>query len=305
MSKNDKKTVSVLQAEVDSLNEELRSVRRALMAAEKLRFTSMSAQEEGARNVQQTQQQEMLLASGIAHEFNNILGAADGHAEWGLESGKPEDMKEALEIVRMACARSLQITRGLQGIQGPQEEATGLFSLVTLFEDLKRDTRPLLEKTGSSFQSDIEDAEIYGNSGRLYEVLLNLLKNSVEAFADQQDANAPEVRALGRARNSSYTILFLDNGPGIPSVMSSQIFAPFYTTKGQMAHVHSSEAGNQGQGSGLGLYLCRKILNEMGGSLQLLAREEGSVEWESLSGKSLEKDFGVGAVFQLKLPHSS
>src|SRR5690606_9980021 len=47
-----------------------------------------------------------ILAMGIAHEFNNILGALDGHAEWALESTNPEDWKSTLEVVRKACDRS-------------------------------------------------------------------------------------------------------------------------------------------------------------------------------------------------------
>lgn len=302
MSEDNKQAMSALRAEVESLKEELRAVRRALMAAEKLRHASVAASGQNADRVNEEQQQEMLLASGIAHEFNNILGAADGHAEWGLDSGKLEDMKEALEVVRMACARSLQITRGLQGIQGPQEEEVGLFSLAELMKSLKRDTKPLIEKAGATLFVDVEDGEIYGNSGRLYEVCLNLLKNSVEAFSEQKAASAAELRLLGRSSDAGYTLLFLDNGPGIPSVMATQIFAPFFTTKGQMAHVHSSEGQNQGQGSGLGLYLCRKIVNEMGGRLEVLSKDVGKMEWESLEGKALESELKVGAVFKLQLP---
>ncbi|MEZ4814538.1 MAG: histidine kinase dimerization/phospho-acceptor domain-containing protein [Bdellovibrionota bacterium] len=83
--------------------------KRQALAAERLRF-------EIVRNWQSNQDPVRmdLLALGVAHEFNNILGAALGHADWALESQTPEDMKDALEVIRIACLRCAQITKSLQ-----------------------------------------------------------------------------------------------------------------------------------------------------------------------------------------------
>ncbi len=268
------------------LKEQVRALKRKLWVAERMRFEATRAlpfsQGVGAWDGR-------LLAAGVAHEFNNILGAADGHAEWALESGRLEDMKEALEVVRVACQRSLQITRSLQGLPVLDEEATGVFSLSTLQSDLEKHFRPQARKQKVKLEVDLPSLEVYGRHAQLFEVLVNLVKNSFEALRGHP---APHVVVSGCERGKKIEIRIQDNGPGVPEALRERMFYPFFTTKGRLKEMWSqgSDPGEVspglGGGSGLGLFLSRGLVQAMGGRLDY-------------------KPSSQGACFSLTLPHAS
>ncbi|NCN40659.1 HAMP domain-containing histidine kinase [bacterium] len=266
---------------LEDLKEQIRDLKRKLMVAERVRHESVRS-----RVGKGLAWDGRLLASGVAHEFNNILGAADGHAEWALDSGTLEDMREALEVVREACNRSLHITKSLQGLAGPLEENVTVFRLEKICTDLSKHFSKSLEKSGVELKVNIEDVELYGNESRFYEVLLNLVKNSAESFGFFGKREVPADKMIsidGKfGRDRHYSIKISDNGPGIPELYFERVFEPFFTTKGQLAHIHQDQTavnvagGTSITGSGLGLYLTRSIIEEMGGRIKLLKMKVGT-----------------------------
>ena len=261
------------EALITDLKEQIRVLKRKLMTAEKLRYES--ATQQGDSPIWDAR----LLASGVAHEFNNILGAADGHAEWALESDDVDDMKEALEIVRQACARSMKITRSLQGFGGPTEDEVTVFSLEDVLSALARDFAPLISKQNIRYEVRCDPVELYGNESRFYEVLLNLLKNGAEVLEAYHEQEHPMVSVVGTVQDDKYySIVVSDNGPGVPPPLKERIFEPFFTTKGTLSHVAEGQKvshGSASAGSGLGLYVSRSIIDEMGGRIKLLEPQEG------------------------------
>ena len=267
--------------ELRALSEEVRSLKRKLWVAERMRFEAVTRQPgTGLREAWDGK----LLAAGVAHEFNNILGAADGHAEWALESGSPGDMREALEVVRQACARSLKITKSLQGLPSLREESAGVFSLSKVARDLSQHFRPLAVKSGVSLKVDLPELDLYGQDSQLFEVLVNLVKNSFEALLSAATVS-PEVVCSGRlVGKMQIKIVVSDNGPGISPAFRERVFHPFFTTKGRLKEMLESDkerppsavlAATQG-GSGLGLFLSRSIIQALGGRLEHLASSSGA-----------------------------
>jgi signal transduction histidine kinase len=113
--------------------------------------------------------------------------------------------------------------------------------------------------------------EIEGDRARLGQVFLNLLQNAIDACGPAAGrAHRIHVRTRDSARGVCIEIE--DNGPGIPDELASRIFAPFFTTK------------SQGAGTGLGLYISRRIVAEHGGTVEL---------GQAVSG---------GALFRVELP---
>jgi two-component system C4-dicarboxylate transport sensor histidine kinase DctB len=243
--------------EIRKLRDEIARLKRQALVAERLRFDSQ--RKKRAASMLDPE----LLAAGIAHEFNNILGAADGHASWALESGTPEDMREALEVVRVACRRSAQITRALQGMVQPAEDKKEIFALAVLGNELGKILEPALRARGARLEVDLPDVLLYGRPAQVLEVLVNLAKNAIEA-------GSSSVKVCGKATASEIRMEVSDSGPGVPEAFRQSLFLPFFTSKGALAGALGSGApAAQCGGTGLGLFLSRAIAEEHGGRLEL------------------------------------
>jgi two-component system sensor histidine kinase AtoS len=213
-----------------------------------------------------------LLAAGVAHEFNNILGALDGHAEWALEEGDLNSMKEALEIVRKGCARSSEITRALGAMGQPREESWARVDVLSLIKEALQ----LVSSLGNlKFElvvsPQISKLKIGANATALVEVFVNLFKNALEAGAQKVRVTLGQKKQKG---NSVFHIEIEDDGPGVNLLLEKAIFEPFFTTKGALSSSLGVDAKPESQqkqkgGSGLGLFLVRNIIGEHGGKISL------------------------------------
>jgi len=101
------------------------------------------------------------------------------------------------------------------------------------------------EETGIELLTNIHQAKtLKGDQQMIEQVLINLVKNSMEAFEDQ---SKPQIVLKSYYDKDRKTVISVsDNGPGIPSAIFEEIFIPFFTTKEE--------------GSGIGLNVCRQIM---------------------------------------------
>lgn len=98
-----------------------------------------------------------------------------------------------------------------------------------------------------------EDLKLYADSNLLGQVLINIVKNAIQALSGRPDA---AIIITARKTENDRTIFTIkDNGPGIPEELIKQIFVPFFTTKEQ--------------GSGIGLSIARQIMRAHGGSIRV------------------------------------
>jgi signal transduction histidine kinase/ligand-binding sensor domain-containing protein len=163
------------------------------------------------------------------------------------------DTPDALEAMRFATERIRSIQADLRAFlrgERPRLERGDLNQTV-------RDTVEFVRRSlppGTRVEMECgEVPDVDFHAGQLGQVLLNLLRNAVDAVGE-----GGSVRVSTAVRGGRVVLVVADDGPGVPRELRSRIFEPFFTTK------------DVGQGSGLGLAICRQIIAENhGGTLEL------------------------------------
>jgi nitrogen fixation/metabolism regulation signal transduction histidine kinase len=100
-----------------------------------------------------------------------------------------------------------------------------------------------------------------GDAAQLRQIIHNLLQNAEDALAERSDG---EVTVTTGSDQDGLLLVLSDNGPGFPQSVLARAFEPYYTTKTR--------------GTGLGLAIVKKIIDEHGGTVQLLNREAGGAQ---------------------------
>jgi signal transduction histidine kinase/ActR/RegA family two-component response regulator len=197
------------------------------------------------------------VASGVAHEFNNLLTAILARVQLiGLSYVQPE-LRDHLEVIERAVMDAAGIVRRLQTIsRARREEGFQSIDLHDILADAVEFLRPLWATRRKHGRPPIavrvratRGHVVYGSAPELREVVTNLLKNAIEALDLGGSIDLHLARNSGRVR-----LQIRDDGPGIAPEVKAQLFTPFFTTKGE-------------RGTGLGLCLCQEIVERHGGEL--------------------------------------
>lgn len=228
-------------AELVTANEELRQMQEQLVRTERLAAIGQ-------------------LAAGISHEIDNPVGIILGYAELLLDDLPPEDERRADVIAIIdECRRCKRITGGLLGFARTSPPRQEPFDLRPLIEQTLVSLRPqkLFREIQVDFPAKGPALRLVGDADQLRQVLVNLLLNAAQAMGGQ---GRIWVRAEAR---EDLVVEVEDNGPGIGDELLERIFEPFFSTK------------NRGEGTGLGLSVCRKLVEAHGGTLVASAGVKG------------------------------
>jgi signal transduction histidine kinase len=208
------------------------------------------------------------MTAMVVHEFNNLLTPIVNYAQ--MAQANPTYTPKALERAVTGGKRAADICQAILGIVR-NAAVTGPFLLGEMAEETLTAMAREPKRDGIDFHIQIPD-DLVLNVRRveLQQVLLNLLINARQAVLAH-----PTPRRIEVAAESDDDQIFLrvtDNGTGIDPEILPRIFEPFFTTK------------SAGQGSGLGLALCKEIVENLGGTIDV------------------ESTLGVGATFLIRLP---
>lgn len=243
------------------------------------------------------------LGAGIAHEVGNPLGAIIGYLSL-LRKKSGEKEQDLIDAAEREAQRIDRIVRGLLDYSRPHEAKPQPLDINKIIHD----TVDLVSTQGKFrlLRLDLVLAEtlpvVNGDPYQLQQVLVNLFVNAADALEGTKDPTisvstvershrpAPTLQARRKddhpAINYSHRrrlhaaprapladpgvvgsrvveIVITDNGPGIPLDMVDQIFEPFVTSK------------EVGKGTGLGLAVCSRLIEGMGGIIRADARDDG------------------------------
>jgi signal transduction histidine kinase/ActR/RegA family two-component response regulator len=202
------------------------------------------------------------MAGGVAHDFNNVLGAILGRTQLLLRDvEEPKLVKHLQQIEQMTLAGAKTIQR-LQNFT--RVSSSGRYEpidLIKTVEDAIEMTRPRwkdqCQRGGIAIDLQFDHSErlaVMGNPGELAEAFSNLIMNSVDAMPQGGSITISAVRQDDKA-----VLKFQDSGVGMDEVTLKRIFFPFFTTKGR-------------QGTGMGLSVVYGIINRHKGEIDVSSK---------------------------------
>ena len=197
-----------------------------------------------------------LLSTTLAHEIRNPLGAIKGFAQLAREHASARQEKPLNAIVRESL-RLEALVNALLLYGRPQNPVVRPTEWEALAADLATHAREAIGDRPIRFLCDSRIQNISTDPDLLKQALLNLIRNSVEAMPEGSEGTVSLCAAP--ARDGTLEISVEDDGPGIPEPVRSKLFAPFVTTKAS--------------GTGLGLPISKKLVESLGGVLQLVPLE--------------------------------
>lgn len=211
------------------------------------------------------------MSAAVSHELNQPLAAMKTYlagARLLLERNRPEESLSSFGRIDSLIERMGAITRQLKSYArkgaeelSPVDMGLALASSLSMME-------PQLRQRQVQITRIIPDdpVKVMGDQMRIEQVLVNLLRNALDATKSERNPQVDIILAAG----DTATLTVRDNGPGIED--KDQLFEPFYTTK------------QPGEGVGLGLAISSGIVNDLGGRLTARNGQAG------------------GAVFEMQLP---
>ncbi len=210
------------------------------------------------------------LASGVAHDVNNLLAAVLGRAELArleVERGNidPDRLLDALKQIEQAAEDGARTVRRIQEFARVRTEADiAVVDLAKLAADAIELTRPgwrdAVQAGGHQITVDVDlepNLLVAAEPLELREVLTNLILNSVDAMP-----RGGRLRVAGRRLGDVVQIDVSDTGVGMSRAVTRRVFEPFFTTKAE-------------GGTGLGLAVSYGIVRRRGGQLSVTSVPEG------------------------------
>jgi signal transduction histidine kinase len=205
------------------------------------------------------------FASCVGHDIRNYLVPL----LVACEENEPSEMLEALQTARHASEAILALVSEMQALAsgGKPKYQLKKGPVKTLLLDAQRWVRRSPIGKNRRLVVEVQAlCPIAHSEGSLRRVFINLMKNALEASPE-----GTTVQVYARREAQQVKITFQDQGCGMSKEVLSQCFEPFYTTKGE-------------NGTGLGLYICKTIIDGHGGTL------------------NVESTPGIGTTFTVRIP---
>ena len=219
------------------------------------------------------------LAASLAHELAQPLAAILSNAEAAQRFASHEnpdlgEIRDALNDIAQDDRRARGVIQGLRAMLKKDDlnvETVDLNQVATAVAQMVRNEATI---RGMSLQVSLHHTPVMvkGDAIALQQVLLNLASNGLDAMSGNGGGGCLTIRTVGESNGSAATVWVDDEGPGVSNELRETLFQPFFTTKST--------------GLGMGLSICRTILDSLGGQIEVMNRN------------------GKGASFAVTLPRA-
>jgi len=208
------------------------------------------------------------MASSLAHEVNQPLGAISANAQAArlmVAHGSTEELAQVLSDIARQAHQASEVVRRLRSFLQKQTRERGPVDLEQIVRDALQLVR--LELRDARVQPTVRTQgrvpAVLADGVQLQQVIINLCKNSCEACLTRGGGGQMD---LTLAREGNLAIIEIhDDGPGLDPAVAARVFEPYISTKRD--------------GMGLGLAICRSIIESHGGRLQLVPARMGGVSF--------------------------
>lgn len=202
------------------------------------------------------------MSAGIIHEINNPLNFAKTATHMlrrqagQLPAEDREEFDDTVKDIEEGIDRVRVIVSDLRSFTHPNTEMFEDVSVRNLVTSTLRFLSHEWKDKVDIVQNFDEEASVWGNRHQLIQVLINLVQNAIDALKKKSfTTDKPRIEIAGLYQGEKFLLVIRDNGPGIAPENISRIFDPFFTTK------------DVGEGMGLGLSICYRILEAHGGRI--------------------------------------
>lgn len=209
------------------------------------------------------------MSAGISHELNQPLTALHTFTDNAvslLERGRLHDLQKNLGLIRQMADRMGNIVSEIKTFARKAPSERQKIRIADAISQALMMAEPQRKQIGAviSISPFSQELLVWGDLMRLEQILLNLLRNALDAIADTADKYV--VMDVQR-EEQDVRIVIKDSGLGISDTALPRLFEPFFTTK------------PVGQGLGLGLAISRMIITELGGKLYARNSDNAGAEF--------------------------
>jgi len=203
-------------------------------------------------------------AAMLAHELNQPLAAATNylagcrHLADGIQSPHAIGLRTAITHAEEAIMRAAGVVKGVREIIAKRPIACSTFELQTLINGAMRLVEGSMPVT-PVLKLDLAAKYVSVNKGQFEQVLLNILKNAVEAIGERP---SPSLTLSSKRSGDVVEVCVRDNGDGLTDEAVENLFSPFNSTKED--------------GLGVGLSICRVIVEQHGGKMWVSSDASGT-----------------------------
>jgi PAS domain S-box-containing protein len=202
------------------------------------------------------------LAATIAHEIHNPLDSVSNLLYLMRTGVSEEESRHFMDMAEQELARVTQISRAMLGLYRESKAPVQVDLNQMLHEILLLMERRFTDLEVTMHADLPSTVVVDAFPAELRQVFTNLITNAAEAASPGGQVRVsiiPQAASIGpdgQKKQEGATVIIADNGPGVPESVRPHLFQPFFTTKGE-------------NGTGLGLWVSRGIINKHGGSIEL------------------------------------